>query len=206
MAVLRTIGLTVALLLGGCAIQLPESPTPQADSVASTAPAVQVSRGTRAQFSRALAAMQSGDWTTAETLLVALTEERPDLAGPALNLALTCDAQGKSEAADEWFRRARDLNPANLDAHNAHGIFLRRQGRFSEAEQAYLDALARYPEDARSHRNIGVLYDLYLGDTHRALRHFNRYLELSVSGDRTVAAWVADLQRQAHSVAQGAAP
>jgi hypothetical protein len=44
--------------------------------------------------------------------------------------------------------------------------------------------------------NLGILYDLYLGDTQRALEQYARYLSLFPNGDPTVSKWVADLKNR----------
>ena len=52
------------------------------------------------------------------------------------------------------------------------------------------------PGYAASTLNLGILYDLYLGDGQRALELYGRYLLLSPSGDATVTKWVADLKNR----------
>ncbi len=44
--------------------------------------------------------------------------------------------------------------------------------------------------------NLGILQDLYLGDSKQALLLYERYLSLTPSGDTTVAKWVADLKNR----------
>ena len=82
-------------------------------------------------------------------------------------------------------------------------IYLREHGRFPEAEAQYLQALAVRENHADTHRNIGVLYDLYLGDRERALQHFYRYQALSDEDTRRVSGWIADLERQPTLLVQG---
>ena len=135
--------------------------------------------------------------------LHALVENRPDLSGPCLNLALVYQHQKEPEPAEQYYRRALQANPYNLTAHNQFAIFLREQGRFRDAEQTYLQALTVWEAHPDTHRNIGVLYDMYMGDRLRALQHFNRYQDLTGADDLVVAGWIADLQRQLLSLAQG---
>ncbi|MFT7175684.1 MAG: hypothetical protein ACJAUG_001685 [Halioglobus sp.] len=54
-----------------------------------------------------------------------------------------------------------------------------------------------------THRNLGILYDVYLGEKIKALRHFNRYQTLTGGADRKVKGWIVDLQRQLPAVAEG---
>jgi Flp pilus assembly protein TadD len=84
----------------------------------------------------------------------------------------------------------------NLDAYNQLAILQREQGRFNEAEANYQKALTIWPFHAESHRNIGILYDLYLGKNAEALAHFEAYQQLRGDGDKQVTGWIADLQRR----------
>ena len=104
--------------------------------------------------------------------------------------------------SEQWFEEHISRNPDDLANLNEYGVLLRLQGRFPEAEQSYLAALAvaeTYPD---THRNIAVLYDLYLGDSEQALQHLYRYQALTNSDDRTVAGWIADLERQVTMLVQ----
>jgi hypothetical protein len=49
---------------------------------------------------------------------------------------------------------------------------------------------------ALAHRNIGILYDLYLGQPAVALEHYKKYLELTSDPDPGVDRWVVDLSRR----------
>ena len=86
---------------------------------------------------------------------------------------------GDTEQARLWFQRSIANNPGNTSAYNEYGIFLREQGQFAEAEATYLLALAQWEASADTHRNIGILYDLYLGEPQKALQHYHRYQVLT---------------------------
>ena len=177
-----------------------------AEAATSTASHRAVDLVTMQRFERANRAITAEEWSAAIEELHWLVENRGDLSGPCLNLALVYQYQNTPEEAEKYYRQALQVNPANLTAHNQYGIFLREQGRFTDAEQSYLRALEVREAHPETHRNIGVLYDLYMGDRQRALHHFNRYQDLSGSDDVTVAGWIADLQRQLLSLAQGGQP
>jgi tetratricopeptide (TPR) repeat protein len=110
---------------------------------------------------------------------------------------------GEPEMARRWFEQRVANDPANPAAYNRYGIFLREQGRFAEAEQVYLDALAVDDSCADTHRNIGILYDLYRGEREQALQHYYSYQQLTGEDDRTVSGWIADLERQATMLVRG---
>lgn len=155
------------------------------------------------RFDQALTALHNQDWVWAQAELEYLTVEYPELSGPHLNLALLYQQQGDHELAEVAFVAAIRSNALNVNAYNEYGIFLRHQGRFQEAEAIYLEALGVWEQNPDVHRNIGVLYDLYMGDRERALQHFYRYQNLTGADDRAVAGWIADLERQMMMLAKG---
>ncbi|MEH6581555.1 MAG: tetratricopeptide repeat protein [Halioglobus sp.] len=128
---------------------------------------------------------------------IAPAEETPGALAPSGD-------NDNTDRAKQWFESAISSDSEDISAYNLYAIYLRKQGRFSEAEQIYLQALSIWEPQAATHRNIGILYDLYMGEQERALRHFNRYQILTGEDDRAVRGWIADLQRQLSSLAKGA--
>lgn len=157
---------------------------------------VNVPGAAQSLFNSAVTAMQNNDWQKAEVLLQELTTTYPDLSGPFLNLGITYRHLDNYTAAETAFRNAIAANALNLDAYNQLGLLLREQGRFDEAEQEYLAAIKVWPKHADSHKNIGILYDLYLGQYDKALNHFEIYQYLQTEPDRQVAGWIIDLKRR----------
>jgi Tfp pilus assembly protein PilF len=162
-----------------------------------------VSREALSRFEKANAAIEKKQWQEAEGQLSWLLENYPQLSGPYLDLALVYRQTRQQEKAADYFSKAIETNPTNLVAYNQYGIFLREQGEFQAAEAQYLKALAVWEPYPETHRNLGVLNDLYLGNKKAALRHYYRYQELTLGKDRLVAAWIADLERQLTTVARG---
>lgn len=148
----------------------------------------------RFQFSTQ--AMSQSSWEIAEQSLLSLVADYPELSGPCLNLALVYQHGGDNRQAEHWYKQSIARNANNLLAYNQYAIFLREQGLFDQAEEVYLKALAVWEPHADTHRNLGILYDLYRGDKKLALQHFYRYQELQDNEDRKVAGWIADLERQ----------
>jgi Tfp pilus assembly protein PilF len=202
--------LVAVLLLCGCGSTVFKTETTDSSAAGSSqariAPYLQnrptVSREVRQRFELANVYMAGKDWPEAVAELQWLVQTQPDLSGPCLNLALVYQNLDELENAEELYRLALQRNPDNLVAYNQYAIFLRQQGRFAEAEKTYLQALESWEFDSQTHRNIGVLYDMYMGDQVSALQHFHRYQALSGTEDRAVAGWIADLNRQLMTLAQ----
>ncbi len=160
-----------------------------------------VPREAQKLFDKSRAALEQGNEDAAVEQLHLLVVSYPQLSGPSLNLALLYQQRGENENAQYWFKQSITRNSNNLLAYNQYAIFLREQGHFTQSEQIYLRALEVWEPYPDTHRNLGILYDLYRGDKKNALQHFYRYQELLETQDRVVAGWIADLERQLTTVA-----
>ncbi|MFQ5981897.1 MAG: tetratricopeptide repeat protein, partial [Woeseiaceae bacterium] len=92
-------------------------------------------------------------------------------------------------------RHALIIDPEHPVVLNQLGMLLRRQGKFVEAEAAYLKAVTASPDYALAHYNLGVLNELYFQRLDAALQHFERYQEIE-GEDKQVTKWIADLKRR----------
>jgi tetratricopeptide (TPR) repeat protein len=156
---------------------------------------VSVSKAVTSQFAAAQNAMRNKQWTQAEKLLLQIIATNDKLSGAHLNLANIYAAQKEKDKAETSYEMAISVNPNNLDAYNQFAIFKREQGDFKGAEELYKKAIAVWPFHAASHKNIAILYDLYMGKPEPALPHYEAYLQL-VGEDKEAASWIADLQRR----------
>lgn len=151
-------------------------------------------------FAEALERQHAQQWPLAENLWLTITEQYPSFSGPWLNLGLVQQQLDQEQAAMLSFRQAIDANPSNLDAYNVLAISLREQGQFIEAENLYKAALAQWPDHADSHRNLGILYDLYLHQPEPALYHYRQTQQLSNSDNeaaqRQLKGWIVELERR----------
>lgn len=195
------------LLMSGCASQGQKPGADKAVATEADAPLTlipnpylarqaKVPPASQTAFRNALVAMQSEDWQTAATQLRDLRQQHPELSGPLVNLAIVYWRQKKWEQADTYFQQALTVNPLNNDAYIHYGLFLREQGRFDEAESNYLKALEVWPHNAAAHRNLGILYDLYMGKFDEAMRHYEMVLKLSSEPNVEVEGWIIDLKRR----------
>jgi tetratricopeptide (TPR) repeat protein len=87
-------------------------------------------------------------------------------------------ANKKRNEAIVNYRQALSVNEHNAKAANRLGMHLREQGRFSEAEKLYTQAINAQPSIPHGYRNRAVLYDLYLNDKAKALQDYKSYLAL----------------------------
>jgi tetratricopeptide (TPR) repeat protein len=148
-----------------------------------------------AEYEQALAAMASGELLDAQIAFQDFLLRYPDYPGAHVNLAIVFAGNGDDDAAEASLNAALAIDPGFAPALNQVGLLRRRQGRFHEAEEAYLAAIAASPGYALPHYNLGVLNELYLQKLESALENFERYQAL-VEEDAQVGKWIADLQRR----------
>ncbi|MCE2027979.1 tetratricopeptide repeat protein [Sessilibacter corallicola] len=145
------------------------------------------------------------DWPAAELAWQEITVSAPELSGPHLNLGLVYEATDRFELAETAYSAAISANSLNLDAYNQLAILKRKQGEFEQAETQYLNALSIWPDHAKSHLNIAILYDLYMGRLEPALAHYEQYQALAEAPEKRVVGWISDLRRRIDSLAQSSA-
>jgi tetratricopeptide (TPR) repeat protein len=155
-----------------------------------------ISEQVDASFRAAVAAMQQKNWEFAESTLKQLAEKNPKLSGVHLNLGIVYRNKGNAEKAAEAFNSAINANMKNVDAYNQLAVLKREAGDFAAAEGLYQKALGVWPFYPEGHKNIAILYDLYLGKPEQALPHYQAYQQLLSAPDKQVDSWVADVQRR----------
>lgn len=169
-------------------------------------PAPKVSANIQSDFATAQQQMRQQRWSDARHTLQALVVQAPELSGPWLNLGIVWGQLNEPGQARAAFDRALAANPLNVDAYNHLAALERREGHFAEAQKFYQQALAVWPHSIASHKNLGILQDIYTGDWPQALLHYQaaQYLTEQTQGapDTQLAGWIIDLQRR--MAAQGA--
>ena len=146
-------------------------------------------------YEQAVASMAGGDTIDAELRFQEFLLQYPDYAGAHVNLAIIFADRDDLQAAENSLTDALIIDPRHPQALNQLGMLLRRQGKFEEAESAYLKAVTASPDYALAHYNLGVLNDLYLRRLDAALMHYEQYQAL-VGEDKQVTRWIADLKRR----------
>jgi len=146
-------------------------------------------------YEQAAAAMASGDFVDAELRFKEFLLHYPGYPGAFVNLAIMHANNDNAAATRTSIDAALALDPNHPAALNQLGMLLRRNGKFLEAEAAYLKAVTVSPDYALAHYNLGVLNELYLQRLDVALQHFETYQAL-VGEDKQVARWIKDLRRR----------
>jgi tetratricopeptide (TPR) repeat protein len=155
------------------------------------APALSVS----VRFQEAVAAAHGGNLARAEQEFSALAQSEAALAGPSLNLGIVLGRAGRWAEAETALLEATHRNATLAAAFDELGIADRNLGKFADAAAAYRRAVELDADNARIHRNAGVLDDLYLGQAASALAHFER--ALATGGDeKLLGGWIAELRQR----------
>lgn len=152
-------------------------------------------------FADALTLLRDEKFQQSEVMLLNITSEYPDFAGPWSNLAIAQLSLEKYDDSLMSINKSLAVDEKFCPSLSLKGIILRELGRFSEAKVAYLSAIECNPEDMISLYNLGVLSDLYLHDDASALFYYERYLVAlneteGASKDSTVESWVVGLKRR----------
>jgi len=182
------------------AVQQMVTPAPSSAASAPAAkpivPDAPVSLAVQRSYDDALRALRAGRNDEAERGFRALAQSNPDLGGPHANLGVIYRQAGKLNESASELEQAVKINPSQPIYFNQLGITYRQLGKFDKARDAYEKAIALDANYAAPTLNLGILYDLYLGDAARALELYGRYLALSPSGDAAVTKWVAELRNR----------
>jgi tetratricopeptide (TPR) repeat protein len=190
--------LAAALLLSACGGS-GTKPGPQQEAISGNSGPVieqpEVPAQALTMFEQATAVMASGDFLEAELRFKEFVLRYPAYPGAHVNLAIIHINNDNDAAAQASIDAALALNPAHPAALNQQGMLFRKNGKFIEAEAAYMKAVTASPDYALAHYNLGVLNELYLQRLDTALQHFEQYQSV-VGEDKQVEKWIADLRRR----------
>lgn len=188
----------IGLMLGGCASGPQEhTGTSGHDAMAGVTGTVVDIDG---EFGAAVQLMKTGDWHAAADRLEVVTDAKPRLSGPWTNLGIARNNIGDTSGAEAAFKKAIDVNTSQVVAYNELGIIYRRSGRLEQAAFIYNEGLKISPDTVDIHWNLGILYDRYLSDPVLALEHYERYRQLTQSGDSQLLAWISELRTRTSQV------
>ncbi len=154
-------------------------------------------------YRKALEQIRRGRQVDGEKALIGMTHHWPAFSGPFANLGLIYLRRGDVAKAAPMLEKAVVLTPGNGAAWNALGLVRRQKGDFKGAEQAYRRAIAAAPEDPDGHRNLGILYDLYLDRPKAALTAYRACQRLMGGQDKEMARWIAVTERRVSTQVAG---
>ena len=117
-------------------------------------------------------------WTEAEPVYASLLAAFPRSTVLACELGLVAMAQGKTAEAESHLRSALDRDPGN--SHALLGMANLAIGRqdYKRAEAHLLDVMKLDPDDLEANFDLGALYAQNLGEPAKAIRYWERFLEL----------------------------
>jgi Flp pilus assembly protein TadD len=140
--------------------------------------------------------MAAGEWNRAHGEVLHLLTSFPEYAPGYLDLGIISESVDRRDDAREAYLTALKLAPDSISTLNRLALLSRRQGEFSTAERYYLRALDVNFQHAVTHRNLGILYDLYLGNVASAIKHYEICLENMSVDDPQLNFWITDLRRR----------
>lgn len=183
----------VLLALTGCAGIATHEPTPGI-----LAPGATLSASADNEtnlYRQAITALNNSQLEQAEADLMTIIHERPEFAGPWINLALIDIKKKNLDAAEKNLAKALERNPKLPQIFNVLGYIEISKGNINKAVDNYRQAIALKKDYAMAHYNLALLQDIYLQDAKVAVEHYKRYLELTQYQDKKTADWVLELER-----------
>lgn len=190
---LKFINIGVLLLLAACA----GKPVNTGVDANVESKIIEIPTQAARDFKAAIQLMNKNKLEQALTAFEKMTQEYPDLAGPFANIGVIYGRQGKWEKASEALEISVNKNNKNIKIINQLGLAYRHLGEFKKAEAAYLSAIEIAPNIPQSYLNLGILYDIYMGQFVKASNYYQKYQSLQVKPDRKVSGWIVDINRRA---------
>jgi len=148
-------------------------------------------------FKLAIGHLNDDKLAQAQTVLKKMTQDYPQLAGPYANLGVVYSRQKNWQEAQLVLERGHEKNGRNIKILNQLGFVYRQLGKFEQAERSYLAAIKEAPANATAYKNLGILYDIYMGQFVQASEYYQKYQGMMDKPDRKVAGWIVDINRRA---------
>jgi Flp pilus assembly protein TadD len=146
------------------------------------------------QFEQAKGQLRRGEASAAVDSFSQLFAQLPQAPGVGYNLAVSQWQSGDVAAAQHTLQQVISVLPHYSDAHNLSGVLARQQGQFRLAERHFHAAVQAQASYSPGHKNLAILYELYLGDAKQAYFHYQQYYTLTQ--DEQAKAWLALLEQQ----------
>ena len=150
-----------------------------------------------ADFKMAIGLMNQNKLSDALAAFEKMTKAYPELAGPYANIGVIQGRNGDWESAKDALLTSSQKNDKNIKVLNQLGLAYRHLGEFKQAEATYLKAIKLDASMAQSYLNLGILYDIYMGQFVKASDYYQKYQSLQNEPNRQVAGWIVDINRRA---------
>ena len=123
---------------------------------------------------------------------------KPDYAEVHCNLGTVYNSMKQYDSAIDQFRKALQIKPDSAEAMNNLGKAYKDKGEYDKAISAFSKTIEIYPNLAIPHLNIAIIYLYQMGDSKKALYHFERALEVEPNFPQAAAVRkkIAELKRQ----------
>lgn len=131
----------------------------------------------------AIQALNSGQFSIAETLAKKLIQQHGDVFILYHILSLALDEQKKYTEAASSYRKAIKLQPGTPELYFNLGIVLGNLDEFTEAEACYREATRLNPRFFEAHGNLGTLYQRQ-GKLNDAILSYQKGLEINPQDPR----------------------
>lgn len=161
---------------------------------------IQINTEIKKAYKQAASFIKRKQYSNALNLMITIKAKYPQLSGSNYQMARIYLLQKQHDKALEQVNISLQKNPRNYYSMSLKGVILKAQGKFTEAKSTYLKAIEIFPSYSKSHLNLGVLADIYLGDLNLALREYNTYMKLTSNKDKKVANWVLEVERRIKSL------
>ena len=114
-----------------------------------------------------------------------------------------CDLN-KYEAGIKEYNQALKLNPNNVYARTNLGLTYLKQQKYCEAVNELEKAIEINPAYAFAHLSLAIIYEDYFFETEKAVKHYNKFLEIDKSLDaetrESLTQWVKGIKREDNSI------
>jgi tetratricopeptide (TPR) repeat protein len=157
---------------------------------------IQINSEIKESYKQTSSFIKQNKYQKALNLMIKVKGKYPQLSGPNYQMARIYLLQKQFKKALEQIDISVQKNPRNYYAISLQGVILKNQGKFKEAKLSYLKAIDIFPNYSKSHLNLGVLADLYLGDLELALSEYKTYMTLTSNKDKKVANWILEVNRR----------
>lgn len=152
-----------------------------------------------AAYEKAASALDAGQEDDALKGFTEAARLAPNSALPNYGKGLVYLKRKDFKSASNAFAQAVNVRSDFYQAYDGLGQAQRGAGDFDAAEKAYQSAIryasAQDPAYVDPYYNLGILYDVYLGKSDRALQYYREYVKLNGSQTEKVKTWITLLEK-----------